>query len=84
MRTNRELAFPLDYQVPGAEGLVIRVLSSVDKKLKVQPEFWEFFKNRNYPSEFPYKSKVLTSHCRKTNAENLFFFFHFVIILALS
>ncbi|XXG83954.1 hypothetical protein AAC387_Pa10g1587 [Persea americana] len=46
-------------EVPGAEGLVIRVLSSVDKKLKVQPEFWEFFKNRNYPSEFPYKSKVI-------------------------
>ena len=46
-------------QIPGAEALVIRVVSSVDKKLEVKPRFLEIFQEENYPTEFPYKSKVM-------------------------
>ena len=45
-------------QVPTAEGLVVRVLSSIDKKLEVKPKFLEVFQDENYPKDFYYKSKV--------------------------
>lgn len=54
------IKFPslLIYQVPGADSLVIRVVASVDKILEVKPRFLEIFREDNYSSEFPYKSKV--------------------------
>ncbi|KAI5057544.1 hypothetical protein GOP47_0027559 [Adiantum capillus-veneris] len=46
-------------EVPRAEGLVVRVISSVDKKLEVKPRFLEIFQQEDYPKDFVYKSKML-------------------------
>ncbi|KAL0855182.1 hypothetical protein Bca101_060334 [Brassica carinata] len=46
-------------EVPGADSLVIRVVASIDKILEVKPRFLDIFREDNYSSEFPYKSKAI-------------------------
>ncbi|XP_078148849.1 putative histone acetyltransferase HAC-like 3 isoform X1 [Carex rostrata] len=46
-------------EVPGVEGLCVRVVSAVDRVANVNRNFKEFLKDENYPSEFPYKSKAI-------------------------
>ncbi|KQK15543.1 probable histone acetyltransferase HAC-like 3 isoform X2 [Brachypodium distachyon] len=46
-------------EVPGVEGLTVRVVSSAARVLQVLPRFRDFFKQGNYPGEFPYKSKAI-------------------------
>jgi E1A/CREB-binding protein len=37
----------------------VRVISSVDKKLEVKQRFLELFSEEDYPTDYPYKSKVV-------------------------
>eukprot|EP01018_Ginkgo_biloba_P026632 Gb_41619 [translate_table: standard] len=46
-------------EVPRVEGLVLRVVSSVDRSFKVKQHFLNIFENEDPPTEFRYKSKCL-------------------------
>ncbi|GJN24634.1 hypothetical protein PR202_gb12387 [Eleusine coracana subsp. coracana] len=53
-------------EVPGVEGLTLRVVSSADRVLHVLPRFQDFFKEEKYPRNFPYKSKIgYLDYCKK-------------------
>ncbi|XP_057858460.2 histone acetyltransferase HAC12 isoform X2 [Cryptomeria japonica] len=46
-------------EVLGTEELAVRIVSSVDKVLEVKKQFSQFLQIKDFPSTFPYKSKVL-------------------------
>ncbi|KAK8615000.1 hypothetical protein V6N13_068786 [Hibiscus sabdariffa] len=46
-------------QIPEAKGLVVREVLSVQKIVKVNKQLLDVLQDENYPSEFPYKSKVI-------------------------
>ena len=54
-RARASLGKPLD-EVPAAENLTIRVVSSVEKKLETKPAG---FKDQNYPTSVPHRRVLL-------------------------
>ena len=44
-----------------ADGLTVRVINNINRRLEVKPKFLETFRNEGYPEQFPYKQKV-SSH----------------------
>ena len=52
-------------QVETAQGLTIRVINNVSKRMEAKPRFHEAFQKEGCPDAFPYRQKVLnTALCR--------------------
>lgn len=45
-------------QIQTAEGLTIRVINNVSKRMEVKPRFHEAFQKEGCPDAFPYRQKV--------------------------
>ena len=48
----------LAVQVMTAEGLTIRVINNVSKRMEVKPRFYDAFKQEGCPDAYPYRQKV--------------------------
>ena len=46
-------------QVETAQGLTIRVINNVSKRMEAKPRFHEAFQKEGCPDAFPYRQKVL-------------------------
>ncbi|GKD02345.1 histone acetyltransferase HAC1-like protein isoform X3, partial [Tanacetum coccineum] len=54
-------------EIPAAEGLVVRVVVSVEKHLEVMQKFIDILHGEDYPSGFSYRSKEFGSECGGPN-----------------
>ncbi len=48
-------------QVETAQGLTIRVINNVSKRMEAKPRFHEAFQKEGCPDAFPYRQKVLNT-----------------------
>lgn len=66
------------YKVPEEADFSVRVVLSVDKKLEVNKKFLDIFHESDYPTKFPYRSKVRQIFCMTEIVETFFPVFYVV------